>query len=616
MPRRIILKTGLPPGDVCTLTAAIESLHYSYPGQYVTDVRTNHDELFHHNPHVTKLREDRAQVIELHYTELLNTCDTVPNPFLRGYTHDLGRRLGIPLELQTNRPHLYLSEIEQAAPPYAGDLPPHYWLVTAGVKRDFTAKQWPVEYFQDVVSSLRGKVQFVQVGAAGDDHPPLEGAINLIGKTTLRQLLCLAYHCDGGLGPITLLQHLCAAFQKPYVAMLGGREPVTWTQYPLQTTLHTLGKLPCCRTRACWRSRVVRLNDGEEHDDSLCDWPVVDMQRPVGKCMAVIKPPEVVVAIEVCYWGEALGSSGRTIYTEHQRRLHDVISSAEPYPSGRFHGRGIVICAGGETYLTCAYVCIRMLHGAGCRLPVQVWHLGPDEMPPEWRGILEGLGIKLVDALEVARRFPSRRLEGWAIKCYALLNCPFREIVLLDADNMPLVDPATLFDSPEYINTGALFWPDRGRLSADREIWKICGLEYRDAPEFEAGQIVVDKGRCWQALRLAMHMNEWGEFYYRHIHGDKETFHLAWRKLNQPFAMAPPLADAQGMAIYQHDFSGRKIFQHRNGGKWALNGENPRVPDFDREDECLKAIAELRDMLARLRTSELVAAPRAAGAIP
>ena len=178
--------------------------------------------------------------------------------------------------------------------------------MTAGIKRDFTLKQWPVEYYQAVVDHFRGKVLFVQVGAAADDHPPLAGTVNLVGRTGIRDLMRLAYFADGGLGPITLLQHLCAAFEKPYVALLGGREPVSWTQYPLQTTLHTLGKLPCCRTRSCWRSRAVRLNDGWEQDDSLCESPVLDMLRPVGRCMAVIRPEDVIRAIETFYDGGAL----------------------------------------------------------------------------------------------------------------------------------------------------------------------------------------------------------------------------------------------------------------------------------------------------------------------
>jgi len=201
----------------------------------------------------------------------------------------------------------YVTDAERASVPFSDQgVPAGYWLVSAGVKSDFTLKQWPVEYYQSVISYFRRKVCFVQVGSAEHDHPALEGAVNLVGRTDTRQLIALAYHALGGLGPITFLQHLCAAFEKPYVALLGGREPVNWTQYPLQTTLHTMGKLPCCRTRACWRSRVVALNDGAEQDRSLCEAPVLGMSRPVGKCMAIIRPEDVIRAIEACYEGGAM----------------------------------------------------------------------------------------------------------------------------------------------------------------------------------------------------------------------------------------------------------------------------------------------------------------------
>ena len=307
--RKIILKTHLSPGDLCTLTAAIESLHATYPGQFLTDVRTSCDDLFKYNPRITKLTDAEAETIEMHYTDMVNCSDTVPNTFLRGYCYDLGKKLGLPLELTTNRPQIYLATDEQAANPMAGPGgkgPSRYWLVTAGIKKDFTLKQWPVEYYQQVVDHFRSKIQFVQIGSDEHDHPKLDGVINLVGQTDVRQLVQLVYHAQGALGPITLLQHLCAAFEKPYMALLGGREPVIWTQYPLQTTFHTLGKLPCCRTRSCWRSRVVRLNDGSEQDNSLCDSPVVDMQRPVGKCMAIIKPQEVIRGIEAFYDGGVL----------------------------------------------------------------------------------------------------------------------------------------------------------------------------------------------------------------------------------------------------------------------------------------------------------------------
>ena len=197
--RKIILRTHLSPGDICTLTAAIDSLHTMYPGQYLTDVRTACDELFLHNPHITRLQDGEADAIEMHYTDLISCCDGVPNPFLRGYCDHLGKALGLPLELKTNRPHLYLSEEEKRADPLEGQGgggSTKYWLVTAGIKRDFTVKQWPVEYYQEVVNHFRGKVRFVQIGSTEHDHPALDGVVDRVGKTDVRQLIRLAYHAQ------------------------------------------------------------------------------------------------------------------------------------------------------------------------------------------------------------------------------------------------------------------------------------------------------------------------------------------------------------------------------------------------------------------------------------
>ena len=52
-----------------------------------------------------------------------------------------------------------------------------------------------------------------------------------------------------------------------------------------------------------------------------------------------------------------------------------------PFPVGRFSSRGIVICAGGQRYFTCAWILISVLQRAlGTKLPIQVWHLGRSEI--------------------------------------------------------------------------------------------------------------------------------------------------------------------------------------------------------------------------------------------
>jgi len=186
--------------------------------------------------------------------------------------------------------------------------------------------------------------------------------------------------------------------------------------------------------------------------------------------------------------------------------------------------RGIVICAGGAKYFPCAWVAMRMLRQLGCELPIEFWHLGPEEMPREWAEAVGPFNVRCVDGREVRKEHPARTLNGWELKCYAILHSAFREVILLDADNVVVVNPEFLFETPEYKEHGAIFWPDIGNMSPRRDIWKITEVPYRDEPEFESGQIVVDKARCWQALNLAMHYNEHSDFYYQHVYGDKGRF--------------------------------------------------------------------------------------------
>jgi len=306
VPRKLILQSFLSPGDILTMTAAVESLHRAFPEEYLTDVRTSVPAIWEHNPRITPLDESDSDVtvLDLHYPSI-HRSNQVSVPFLEGYTDDLGSKLGIPLRLATNRPHLHLSDQEQgwlnqirdSLPELAGrDVP--FWIVDAGVKSDYTAKQWPVEYYQHVVAATAGRIQWVQIGAREHDHPSLSGVVDLRGKTDHRQLVRLAWHVQGGLGPVTYLQHLMAAWEKPYVCLVGGREPATWVQYPKQITLHTVGQLPCCRNAACWISRIVPLGDSSDKDQSLCERPVLGFTRPVAQCMARIRPEEVVMILK------------------------------------------------------------------------------------------------------------------------------------------------------------------------------------------------------------------------------------------------------------------------------------------------------------------------------
>ncbi len=282
----------------------------------------------------------------------------------------------------------------------------------------------------------------------------------------------------------------------------------------------------------------------------------------------------------------------------YRRVASKYVASPPPYPDGRFEGRGVVICGGGKKYLPSAWVAIRMLRHLGCELPIQLWHLGPGEVDPRIASVVRSLGVETVDAEEVRREHPCRILNGWELKCYAILHSPFREVLLLDADNHPVVAPTYLFDAPEYRKAGAIFWPDYNRLEPSRMAWEAFDVPYRDEPEFETGQVVVDKRACWSALQLTMHFNEHSDYYYHHVWGDKETFHLAFRRVGTPYAMPDRGIDSLDGCMCQHDFEGRRVFQHRNMDKWKIDGSNRSIFGFLDEDLCRRFVAELRALWA------------------
>ncbi len=129
--------------------------------------------------------------------------------------------------------------------------------------------------------------------------------------------------------------------------------------------------------------------------------------------------------------------------SEARAALAERLANLDPYPDGLFHGRGIVICAGGARIFTNAYVLVSILRRTlKSSLPIEVWHLGEDEMSAAMRRLLEELDVTVVDAARRLASNPANIRDGWQLKPYALMWSAFEEVLLLDADQVPLVDPA------------------------------------------------------------------------------------------------------------------------------------------------------------------------------
>jgi ADP-heptose:LPS heptosyltransferase len=625
--RKIMLKCGLSLGDIVMLTAAVRDLHLCHPGAFETDVSTSFAEVWDHNPHVTPLSEGGAGIDKIDCTyPLINRCNDTPYHCLHGFIEFLNEQLGLSIKPTAFRGDLHLSEQERAWFSQVRELTRQdipFWIVAAGGKFDVTIKWWQTERYQQVVDHFRGKIQFVQVGEWGHHHPRLEGVIDLRGKTNVRELIRLVYHSEGVLCGVTALMHLAAAVpmrsspavNRPCVVVAGGREPAHWEAYPDHQFIHTTGALSCCVRGGCWKDRAVRLRDGDQRDrnDHLC----VNIVDKLPRCMDLITAADVIQRVEMYFRGgklrylstpqQSAAKRGVAVsrgnrYDRQPLNLHSAGMACEhfirtlPRCPDQYRGRGIVICGGGVRYFTNAWVCVNTLKRLNCALPIQLWHLGKHELDERMRALMAPLGVECVDALKLRKRFPARRLGGWEIKPYALLHCPFREVLLLDADNVPVMNPESLFETSQFQGTGAVFWPDyaQGKNEKNAVIWRSCGVRQPAEPEFETGQILLDKSRCWQSLRLCLWFNEHSDFYYQYLHGDKETFHLAFRKLKTPYSFVPhPIQTLPG-TMCQHDFKGRRIFQHRNTDKWDLFLRNKTVNGFRFEEECRSDVKRLQ----------------------
>jgi hypothetical protein len=261
--------------------------------------------------------------------------------------------------------------------------------------------------------------------------------------------------------------------------------------------------------------------------------------------------------------------------------------------------RGIITCAGGDTYIPCVWVLLNLLRKKHkCELPIELWYLGPQEINEEVKKLLEPFDVRLRDAFELNKTYPCRILHGWELKTYAIKNSDFKEIIYLDADNVPTRNPEFLFDTEQYKKTGAIMWGDFNHLSPQTCV--IFGVPYVQIKERETGQLVFNKEQVWKAIMLSHWYNEHSDYYYSHVYGDKECIHMGFRRSGTEFADPPVMVGNDGV-MSQHDFEGNFLFHHRNRQKWVVDIPKNKVM-FPGDDWCIDKLKELAQNWSRTTT--------------
>jgi hypothetical protein len=355
--RKLLLINLLSPGDIMMMTAAVRDLHRAHPGQFTTDVYTSVGEIWENNPYVTRLPysverlgeqtepgNDRERLVpsrdlkiivedpdievfdcayDGEYQASINRSNQNAYHFIHGYAQDLEQKLGVRVPVTEFKGDIHISQQEKSWMSQVQELGvnDNFWLIFSGGKYDYTAKWWNPASYQAVVDHFKGRILFVQCGDPAHFHPPLDGVLNLIGKTSARQLIRLMYHATGVISPVTFAMHLAAAVpmrtfdqnghklpaNRPCIVLAGGREAVHWEAYPHHQYMHTVGALPCCTRGGCWKSRCQTVGDNDPKDENLCLYPVrVSETLQIGKCQTMITPEMVCESISLFYEGGLL----------------------------------------------------------------------------------------------------------------------------------------------------------------------------------------------------------------------------------------------------------------------------------------------------------------------
>jgi alpha 1,2-mannosyltransferase len=138
------------------------------------------------------------------------------------------------------------------------------------------------------------------------------------------------------------------------------------------------------------------------------------------------------------------------------------------------------------------------------------------------------------------RKRPDAQRTQWHIKATALIESSFQQILYLDSDNMPAVSldgPDSVFEAPGFQRLGAMFWPDYWKTVAHNPVWQIIGVQCRDEWEQEAGQMLIDKAKHLDVLRLTEYMLLRYKTWFVLSDGDKDLFRFAMLALRKRWAV-------------------------------------------------------------------------------
>ena len=257
-PDWIVYFGGKGFGDDLLLSSVLHELRRRDSGRLAVITRLT--EIFEHSPDTdvvlnndwraleAQLRFGRRGVHPFYYRGLAEPdVDIAPPGHIIA---EMCLQSGLTGEVEL-RPWLFLQSAELAAGLRTTSARPQVAIqcMSAASVNAAPNKVWPSERYQEVVDQNRDRFDFVQLGSLQD--PPLRGALDLRGRTTIRESAAILARSAATVCYVGFLMHLARAVDARAVVVFGGREHPSNSGYPCNENLFTL--LPCS---PCWRRQT------------------------------------------------------------------------------------------------------------------------------------------------------------------------------------------------------------------------------------------------------------------------------------------------------------------------------------------------------------------------
>ena len=257
-----------------------------------------------------------------------------------------------------------------------------------------------------------------------------------------------------------------------------------------------------------------------------------------------------------------------TMRDAHARFMSQIPELAQklPYANGT---QGVVVAASGAL-LPVFLVSLKMLRRTGSILPVEVFMESKERYEKEiCEIVLPPMNATCMVLSEVLEAVPLKlEWTRYQLKALALAFSTFEDVLLLDADNLPLERPEHLLNAEPFSSKGFVSWPDYVRIfylllpskltdsilkwanNASPKFYAITSQPIPPTSEraaSEAGQLLLSKRTHAPTVLLTLYYNHYGPSHYYKLlsqqnptkgteaETDKETYLAAATCLNASF---------------------------------------------------------------------------------